>query len=38
MTYAQQLRDYESAVLEKRYEELTPEELAALREELRDGD
>lgn len=31
MTYNQQLRDYEDAVLQKRLEELTPEELAALQ-------
>lgn len=36
MTYAQQLRDYEDAVIKKRYEELTEEELAALKEELDD--
>lgn len=36
MTYAQQLRDYEDAVIQKRYEELTEEELAALSEELDD--
>lgn len=36
MTYAQQLRDYEDAVIKKRYEELTEEELAALQEELDD--
>lgn len=34
MTYAQQLRDYENAVIEKRYEELTDEELRALRDEV----
>lgn len=34
MTYAQQLKDYEDAVLEKRYNELTEEELQALSEEL----
>lgn len=34
MTYAQQLRDYENAVIKKRYEELSEEELAALSEEL----
>lgn len=34
MTYAQQLRDYENEVLKKRYEELSPDELDALREEL----
>lgn len=31
MTYNQQLRDYEDAVLQKRLEELTPEELATLQ-------
>lgn len=36
MTYVQQLKDYEDAVIEKRYEELTPEELAALAEEMED--
>lgn len=36
MTYAQQLRDYEDAVIQKRYEELTEDELAALGEELED--
>uniref|UniRef100_A0A6T6MFS5 Uncharacterized protein n=1 Tax=Timspurckia oligopyrenoides TaxID=708627 RepID=A0A6T6MFS5_9RHOD len=36
MTYAQQLRDYEEAVLNKRYEELSEEELAALATELED--
>jgi Protein of unknown function (DUF3007) len=34
MTYNQQLRDYEEAVLQKRYEELTPEELAKLQAEI----
>lgn len=34
MTYAQQLRDYENAVIDKRYEELTDDELRALRDEL----
>lgn len=34
MTYAQQLRDYENEVLKKRYDELTPEELEALKDEL----
>jgi hypothetical protein len=34
MTYNQQLRDYEDAVLQKRYEELTPEELAKLQAEI----
>lgn len=36
MTYAQQLRDYEDQVIQKRYEELTDEELAALNDELKD--
>lgn len=36
MTYAQQLRDYEDQVIQKRYEELTDEELAALKEELKE--
>lgn len=34
MTYAQQLRDYEDKVIQKRYEELSEDELAALTEEL----
>ncbi len=34
MTYHQQRRDYEEAVLQKRLEELTPEELAALQAEV----
>lgn len=34
MTYAEQLREYENRVIQKRYEELTDEELAALNEEL----
>lgn len=34
MTYAQQLRDYENEVLKKRYEELSAEELEALKDEL----
>jgi ABC-type iron transport system FetAB permease component len=34
MTYAQQLRDYENAVLQKRFEELSPEELAKLQAEI----
>jgi len=34
MTYNQQLRDYEDAVLQKRLEELTPEELAKLQAEI----
>lgn len=36
MTYVQQLKDYEDAVIAKRYEELTAEELAALAEEMED--
>jgi hypothetical protein len=34
MTYNQQLKDYEEAVLQKRLEELTLEELAKLQEEI----
>ncbi|RZM75024.1 DUF3007 family protein [Leptolyngbya iicbica] len=34
MTYGQQLRDYENAVLQKRLEEMTPEQLAALEAEI----
>jgi hypothetical protein len=34
MTYNQQLRDYEEAVLQKRLEELTPEQLAQLQDEI----
>jgi len=34
MTYNQQLKDYEDAVLQKRLEEMTPEELAQLQAEL----
>lgn len=34
MTYNQQLRDYEEAVLQKRLEEMTPEELAKLEAEV----
>jgi hypothetical protein len=34
MTYHQQLENYETAVLEKRLEELSPEELEALQQEL----
>ncbi|MFE4105694.1 DUF3007 family protein [Almyronema epifaneia] len=34
MTYHQQLQDYEDAVLQKRLDSLTPEELAALQAEL----
>lgn len=34
MTYDQQVQDYEDAVLQKRLEELTPEELAKLQDEI----
>lgn len=34
MTYHQQRRDYEEQVLQKRLEELTPEELATLQAEI----
>ena len=34
MTYHQQLEDYETAVLEKRLEEMSPEELADLQAEM----
>ena len=34
MTYNQQLKDYEKAVLEKRWESLTPEEQAKFQAEL----
>lgn len=34
MTYHQQLENYETAVLEKRLEELSPEELEALQQEM----
>lgn len=34
MTYNQQLQDYEEAVLQKRLEEMTPEELAKLQAEV----
>jgi hypothetical protein len=34
MTYNQQLKEYEDAVLQKRLEEMTPEELAQLQAEL----
>lgn len=34
MTYGQQLKNYEDAVLQKRLEEMSPEELAALEAEL----
>ena len=34
MTYNQQLKDYEDAVLQKRLEEMTPEELEKLEQEI----
>ena len=34
MTYTQQLKDYEEAVLQQRLEELTPEQLAKLQAEI----
>lgn len=34
MAYNQQLKDYKEAVLQKRLEEMTPEELAKLQEEV----
>lgn len=34
MTYHQQLRDHQEAVIQKRYEEMTPEELAQLQAEV----
>jgi hypothetical protein len=34
MTYNQQLQDYEDAVLQKRLDEMTPEQLAQLQAEL----
>ncbi|WP_373539274.1 DUF3007 family protein [Chamaesiphon sp.] len=34
MTYAQQLKDYEEAVLQKRLDELTPAQLAQLQAEI----
>ncbi|MFB2837546.1 DUF3007 family protein [Floridanema evergladense] len=37
MTYNQQLKDYEEAVLQKRLEEMTPEELEKLQAEIEEG-
>jgi len=37
MTYAQQLRDYENAVIQKRFEELSTEEVDALMGEIYPG-
>lgn len=34
MTYNQQLKDYEEAVMQKRLEEISPEELAQLQQEV----
>ena len=34
MTYYQQLEDYENAVLQKRLDEMSPEEIAQLQEEV----
>lgn len=34
MTYNQQMKDYEDAVLQKRLDEMTPEELAQLQAEI----
>ena len=34
MTYNQQLKDYEEAVMQKRLEEMSPEELAELQREI----
>jgi Protein of unknown function (DUF3007) len=34
MTYTQQLKDYEEAVLQKRLDELTPEQLAKIQAEI----
>lgn len=38
MTYNQQLKDYEDAVMQKRLEEMTPEELAKLQAEVETED
>lgn len=38
MTYAQQLRDYENAVIQKRFEELSEEEVDALMGEIYPGE
>ena len=34
MTYNQQLKDYEEAVMQKRLEEMSPEEIAQLQQEI----
>ena len=36
MTYAQQLKDYENAVIQKRFEELSGDEVGALMTEIYD--
>jgi hypothetical protein len=38
MTLNQQMDDYETAVLQRRLDELSPEQLAALQEKLDQGD
>jgi len=38
MTYAQQLKDYENAVIQKRFEELSEEEVGAIMGEIYPGD
>ncbi len=38
MTYNQQIKDYEDAVLQKRLEEMTPEELEKLQKEIEEED
>ncbi|MGL4882427.1 MAG: DUF3007 family protein [Waterburya sp.] len=38
MTYNQQLKDYEEAVMQKRLEEMSPEELAQLQQEIEQED
>lgn len=37
MTYNQQLKDYEEAVMQKRLEEMSPDELAQLQQEIEQG-
>ena len=37
MTYAQQLKDYENAVIQKRFEELNTDEVGALMTEIYPG-
>jgi formate hydrogenlyase subunit 3/multisubunit Na+/H+ antiporter MnhD subunit len=38
MTYHQQLKDYEEAVIQKRFEEMTPEEIAELQAQVNKQD